>query len=186
MGQAGKERRAVAALAVGLAAVSVAAGSGADFSAESANPGNTFTAGALTMDNSRDGAAIFNPSNMKPGAPAQTGTVEIENTGTIDGDFTLARDRLASTDSGDANPEAFAAKVDLTVTDCGAECGDGGDREVYDGTLEGMGERIGLGRFAPHERHRYLFAARLDDSAGNEYVSDSASARFVWDATQAG
>jgi spore coat-associated protein N len=177
-------KRTVAALAVGLAAISVAGGSGADFSAESANPSNTFIAGSLTMDDSRDGAAIFSPSNMKPGAPPQTGTVEIENSGTIDGAFTLSRDRLASTDTGEPNPQAFAAKVNLTVTDCGAACGDSGDREIYDGTLAGMDSAVALGSFAPGERHRFQFAAGLDGSTGNEYVSDSAAARFVWDAVQ--
>jgi spore coat-associated protein N len=177
-------KRTVAALAVGLAAVSVAGGSGADFSAESANPANTFTAGSLTMDDSRDGAAIFSPSNMKPGAPAQTGTVDIENSGTIDGAFTLSRDRLASTDTGDPNPQAFAAKVNLAVTDCGAACGDSGDHQVYSGTLAAMDAAVTLGSFARGERHRFEFAARLDESTGNEYAGDSAAARFVWDAVQ--
>jgi hypothetical protein len=136
------------------------------------------------MDDSRDGAAIFSPSNMKPGAPPQTGTVDIRNTGSIDGVFTLSRDRLASTDGGQANPQPFAAKVGLTVTDCRSACGDADDREVYSGTLAGMDARVDLGRFAPDEGHRFQFAARLDSSAGNEYVSDSASARFVWDAVQ--
>jgi spore coat-associated protein N len=177
-------RRTTAALATALVAAGVAVGSGADFSAQSANPDNTFTAGSLTMDDSRDGAAIFSPSNMKPGEPPQTGTVDIENTGTIDGSFSLSRDRLASTDTDEPNPQPFADKVDLVVTDCGAACGDGGDREVYGGTLAGMGDAIALGRFAPHERHRFQFAAQLDSSAGDEYEGDSASARFVWDAVQ--
>src|SRR3954462_3087317 len=89
-------RRTIAALATGLAAAGVAVGSGADFSSQSANPANTFTAGTLTTDNSRANAAIFTPENMKPGAPAQTGTVDIANTGSLAGVFSLARDTLAS------------------------------------------------------------------------------------------
>jgi len=177
-------KRTTAALATALAAVGVAVGSGADFSARSANPSNTFTAGSLTMDNSRGGAAIFAPSGMRPGAPAQTGTADIENTGTIGGTFSLARDQLTSTDTGDPNPGAFAGKVNLTVTDCRAECGDGDDAEVYSGTLADMGGSVPLGRFAPGERHRFQFAAALDASAGDEYEGDSSSARFVWDAVQ--
>jgi hypothetical protein len=184
-------RRTTAALATALAAVGVAVGSGADFSSEAANPANTFSAGSLTLDDSRAGAAIFSPSNMRPGAPAQTGTVDIENRGTIEGVFTLSRDRLASTDGGDPNPAPFAAKVDVTIVDCGAfdgstapGCGDGGDRTVYDGTLAGEDDAAALGTFAAGERHRYQFSARLDASAGNEYQGDSASARYVWDAVQ--
>jgi spore coat-associated protein N len=177
-------RRTTAALATALAAIGVAVGSGADFSAESANPANTFSAGSLTMDNSRAGAAIFSPSNMKPGAPAQTGTVDIENTGTISGSFSLTRDQLASTDTAAPNPSPFASKVNLEVTDCGDSCGDAGDATVYSGTLAGMGPAVDLGRFAAHEKHRFQFAAALDASAGDEYEGDSSSARFVWDAQQ--
>jgi spore coat-associated protein N len=188
-----RHRRSLAALATGLAAVGVAVGSGADFSAQSANPSNTFTAGSLTIDNSRAGAATFSPADMTPGAPARTGTVDIENSGTIAGTFALSRDRLASTDSGDPNPSPFATKVNLTVVDCGAfqgasapGCGDAGDVTVYDhATLAAMSDRLDLGRFGPGERHRYQFAAQLDASAGDEYQGDSASARFVWDAVQA-
>src|SRR3712207_5743215 len=87
-------RRTVAALATVLAAAGVAVGSGADFTSRSANPANTFSAGTLAIDDSRDGAAIFTPSNMKPGGAPQTGTVDIQNRGTIAAAFTLGRDRL--------------------------------------------------------------------------------------------
>ena len=70
-------KRTIAALATGLAATGVAVGSGADFSAQTANPANTFTAGTLKMDNSKAGAAIFAPSDLKPGAPAQIGRAHV-------------------------------------------------------------------------------------------------------------
>src|SRR5215218_2573176 len=190
-GLAARPRRTVAALATALAAAGVAVGSGADFTSRSANPSNTFTAGTLSADNSRDGAAVFSPSGMKPGGAPQTGTVDIANSGSLPAAFTLTRDRLESTDTGDANPAAFAAKVNLVVTDCGAfaageppACGDAGDRAVYDGTLAAMDGAAGLGDFSADEKHRYVFAAALDASAGNEYQGDGSSARFVWDAVQ--
>jgi hypothetical protein len=46
-------RRTVGALAVVLAAVGVTVGSGANFTANAANPANTFTAGTLSIDNSK-------------------------------------------------------------------------------------------------------------------------------------
>jgi hypothetical protein len=184
-------RRTVAGLATILAAAGVAVGSGADFTSRSANPANTFTAGTLAIDDSRDGAAIFTPSNMKPGGAPQTGTVDIENEGTIGAAFTLGRDSLENTDGGESNPAPFAAKVNLVVTDCGEfdgssapSCGDGDDAKVYDGTLAAMDGDRSLGDFGAKERHRYSFAAALDVSAGNEYQGDGASARFVWDAVQ--
>jgi spore coat-associated protein N len=187
---AARPRRTVVALATALAAAGVAVGSGADFTSRSANPSNTFTAGTLTADNSRDGAAVFSPSGMKPGGAPQTGTVDIANSGSLPAAFSLTRDRLESTDTGDANAAPFAAKVDLVVTDCGAFAGDAApacgdsDRVVYEGTLTAMDGASGLGDFSAGEKHRYVFAATLDASAGNEYQGDSASARFVWDAAQ--
>jgi spore coat-associated protein N len=191
-GLAARPRRTIGALALALAAAGVAVGSGADFTSRSANPSNTFTAGTLTADNSRDGAAVFSPTDMRPGGAPQTGTVDIANSGSLPAAFTLTRDRLESTDGGDANPAPFANKVNLLVTDCGAYaaggqapgCGDSGDRVVYDGTLAAMEAAAGLGDFGAGEKHRYVFAASLDASAGNEYQGDGSSARFVWDAAQ--
>ena len=188
----GRPRRTLAALAVALGAVGVAVGSGADFSAQSANPSNTFTAGTLTMDNSKSGAAIFAPSNMKPGAPAQTGTVDIQNSGSLAGAFSLSMDSLSSTDTGTPNPSPFADKVTLTVVDCGKfsgsaapACGDGDDVTVYDHkALSALTSAVDLGSFAAGEKHRYQFAAALDGSAGDQYQGDGSTARFVWNAVQ--
>ena len=187
-------KRTLAGLAMALAAVGVAVGTGANFSAQSSNPANTFTAGIVKLDSSRPNAAILSPSNMKPGAAPQTGELEIENTGSMEMALSLSRDQLSSTDTGASNPVPFADEVKLTVADCGAyagdgtppTCGDGDDRAVYgpSASLSAMDTPIALGTFAKGEKHRYEFAAALDGSAGNEFVNDSSSARFVWDAAQ--
>jgi spore coat-associated protein N len=183
-------RRTLATLATALAASGVAVGSGADFSSQSANPSNTFSAGTLAIDNSKGAAAIFQPSNMKPGGAPQTGTVDIQNKGSLAGAFRLTVDQLTNTDTGASNPAPFAAKVNLAIVGCGAHageaaptCGDGDDAEVYSGQLAGL-ESADLGDYAAGEKRRYQFAASLDGSAGNEYQGDSSSARFVWDAVQ--
>src|SRR4051794_16868875 len=62
----GNRKRTLATLALGLIAVATAVGSGADFSTRTANPSNTFSAGSLSMENSKDGTAILNATNMKP------------------------------------------------------------------------------------------------------------------------
>jgi spore coat-associated protein N len=187
-----RHARTLAGLSLALAATAVAVGSGADFTAESANPANTFSAGSLSIDNSKDAAAVLSATDMRPGAPPTTGTVDIANSGSIAGRFTLSRDRLSSSDGGSANPAPFADKVVLTVTDCGRfaggsapACGDSDDVVVYDHkSLSAFDSSVGLGSFSAGERHRYQFAAALDGSAGNEYQGDGASARFVWDAVQ--
>jgi hypothetical protein len=46
----GSRKRTLATLALGLIAVATAVGSGADFTARTANPNNTFSAGSLSME----------------------------------------------------------------------------------------------------------------------------------------
>ena len=185
-------KRTLAGLVTALIAIGVAIGTGANFSAQATNPSNTFTAGVVKMDNSKANAAIFSATNMKPGAPPETGTVDIQNTGSMDMAVTLKRDMLGTTDTGAADPVPFTDKLDVTVTDCGSYasdgtppvCGDEDDQVVYDGTLTSMSDPIALGTFSKDEKHRYRFAAGLDGSAGNEYVNDGGSARFVWTGDQ--
>ena len=177
-------KRTLGVLALVLVAVGVAVGSGANFSASSANPSNTFTAGTLTMDNSKDAAAILTASNWKPG-DSQQGTVDIQNTGSLAGTFTLSKSALNNSDG--SNP--MSDKINLVVKDCGdfssgtPTC-DVGDPTKYTGTLTAMGSNIALGSFAANDKHRYQFTATFDSSAGNVYQGDSSTATFTWDAAQ--
>jgi spore coat-associated protein N len=179
---ASKPKRTLGVLAVVLAAVGVAVGSGANFSAQTANPSNTFTAGTLTMANSQAGA-ILTASNMKPG-DTSNGTVDIENTGSLSGTFSLSRSALNDSDS--SNP--MSDKLNLVVKDCGnfssgtPSC-DAGDPNVYSGTIGAMTGSSALGTHAAGEKHRYQFAVTFDSSAGNAYQGDSSTATFQWNAT---
>ena len=176
-----------ALLTVALAGAAVA-GSGADFTASSANPSNTFAAGTLSIDNSKQDAAILTASNLRPAGPSQTGTVDIKNTGSLSGAFTLTRG--TPTDSDATNP--LSAKLNLKVVDCGVwsgsnppACGDGDDVVKYNnGTIAQMGTPghlvTALGTFAADEKHRYEFTVGLDGSAGNEYQGDNSSVGFTW------
>ena len=178
-------RRTLAALATALLAVAVAIGSGASFSAQSSNPGNSFASGTLTMSNSKDNAAILTASNMKPG-DSTSGTLDIQNTGSLGGTYSLSRSAL--TDSSGSNP--LSAKLDLVVTDCGnfssgtPTCGDGDDVSKYSGTLAAMTSSVSLGTYAANEKHRYQFAVTFNSSAGNVYQGSTSTATFQWDAVQ--
>lgn len=181
---ASRPKRTLGALVLVLAAVGVAVGSGASFTAQTANPSNTFSSGSLSMSNSKDGAAILTASNMKPGDSA-TGTVDIQNTGTINGTFSLSRSAL--NDSDGANP--MSAKLNVVAKDCGdfasgtPTC-DVGDPNVYSGTLGAMTGSYALGSYAANDKHRYQFTVTFDSSAGNAYQGDSSTATFQWDAVQ--
>ena len=173
-------RRSLAALATVLVAVGVTGASGASFTATSANPSNTFTAGTMTMGNSKAGSAILTASLMKPGDPATKGTVDIKNTGSLAGAFTLTRGAIV--DSDGSNP--MSGKLNVIVTDCGTDvdCVLGTSTVKYTGTLAGMSSAVALGNFAANEEHRYEFSVALDSTATNAYQGDNSVVPFTWDA----
>jgi hypothetical protein len=186
---AAQPRTALGALLTLLLAAGAVVGSGADFTASSANPANTFASGTLSIANSKDGTAVLSASNLRPADPAQNGTVDIENDGSLAGAFTLSRGTI--TDSDAVNP--LSAKLNVTVVDCGVfvgatapTCGDGDDVSKYTGTLADMGtpgHAIGaLGSFTAGAKHRYRFTVALDGSAGNAYQGDSSSVPFDFNA----
>ena len=187
---AGNPRLALGALLTLLLSAGAVVGSGADFTAASANPANTFASGTLAMVNSKEGVAVLEASDMRPGDAATVGTVDIENDGSLSGEFTLSRTAPVDSDAG--NP--MSAKLNVTVVDCGAfagstapTCGDGDDVVKYSGgTLAQMGSaghEIGaLGEYDGGEKHRYEFRVALDGSAGNAYQGDSSSVQFDFNA----
>jgi hypothetical protein len=180
-----RPHRTLAALATVLAAGSLTVASGADFTAESASPLNTFATGTLTIANSSDDAAILSAAGLRPGDPPATGTVDIANSGSLPGAFTLTRS--APQDSDSVNP--LSGKLRIVVRDCGAfsgatppPCGAGAGTLVYDGTLAAMTGAQALGTFAGGEKHRFRFETTLDAAAGNEYQGDSSNTQFTWTA----
>jgi spore coat-associated protein N len=181
---AGRPKRTLAALATVLVAVGITAASGANFNATSANPNTTFATGTLTIDNSKEGAAIFtSATDMRPGDLPRTSTVDIENAGTLSGNFTLTRG--TPVDSDGTNP--LSGKLNVKVIDCGTFASgsptcDASDPVKYTGTLAAMSSAVSLGNWAGGEKHRYEFDVDVDSSAGNVYQGDSSSATFTWNA----
>ena len=179
-------KRRLAALAALLAATAVAVGSGANFTASSANPSNTFSTGTLSMLNSKDGAAILTASGMKPGDPATVGTVDIKNTGSITGTFSLSKSNISDSDS--SNP--LSQKLDVVISDCGLWSGGTppsctGATVKYSGKIASMGS-ITLGSFVANDNHRYQFSVSMPDGgagADNAYQGDTTSVEYDWNAT---
>jgi spore coat-associated protein N len=180
-----RPHRALAALATVLAAGGLTVASGADFTAQAANPSNTFTTGTLSISNSRAGSAILSATGLKPGDAPVSGTVDIANTGSLAGDFSLKRG--APVDSDGVHP--LSGKLRVVVRDCGEfagatapNCGPADGTVVYDGMLADMDDAEALGEFADGEKHRFRFDTNLDASAGNEYQGDVSSVEFSWTA----
>ncbi|MEA2248415.1 MAG: spore coat-associated protein [Solirubrobacteraceae bacterium] len=175
-------RRTVSALSVVLVAAGVTVGSGANFTAKSANPANTFTSGTLTMENSKDAAAILSAGNLKPGESA-TGNVDIKNTGTLSGAFSLST-------SGATNSDAtypILAQLDLKIVDCGIVTATAtpdcvtGTSPVYDGKVSAVGTRS-LATYAKDEKHRYKFDVTLPSATNDNYQGKTGSIQFDWSA----
>jgi hypothetical protein len=187
---AAQPRIALGALLTLLLATGAVVGSGADFTASSANPANTFASGTLSIANSKDGTAILSAGSLKPAGTPAAGTVDIQNDGDLSGAFTVGR--TTPIDSDIANP--LSGKLDVTIVDCGAfagatppTCGDGDDVDKYSGgTLAEMGTPghliAALGTYAPGEQHRYRFTVQLDGSAGNAYQGDNSLVEFDFNA----
>jgi hypothetical protein len=170
-------RRTLGALAVVLAAVGITVGSGANFTAHAANPANTFTAGTLTIGSSAS-SALFNAGNLKPGDNV-TGTVDIANTGSVPGTFTLSTSNVVDTG-------ALLGQLDLKVEDCGVFNGStaptcAGSNYVYNGKANAVGT-ASLGSFAASAKHRYKFDVTLPSSTTNAFQGKTASVEFDWDA----
>ncbi|MQA72772.1 MAG: hypothetical protein GEU88_00185 [Solirubrobacterales bacterium] len=180
-------KRTLGVLAAVLVAVGIAIGSGAQFTAQSANPNNVFSAGALSIDNSKEGAAILTASGMTPGQTVN-GTVDIANSGTVAGTFSLSRTNLVDTPP----TPALSTQLNVVVSDCGEfvgttppTCGDGDDTNVYTGTLAAMNASFGLGSYAPDEQHRFDFAVTLAAGTGDQFQGGESSATFQWNAVSA-
>jgi hypothetical protein len=176
-------RKVMVGLVGVLAATGIAVGSGANFNSTSANPSNVFSAGTISHTNSKSGAAILTASGMKPGGTA-TGTVDIKNSGSLSGAFTLAQSNLTNTP---ASP-ALSSKLTIVITDlgdplalCSSSC-----PVVYTGTIGGMGT-VSLGTYAANEAHRYQFVVTFPDGgtggADNTYQGSQTSVEYDFTAT---
>jgi len=171
-------RRTIGALAVVLAAVGITVGSGANFTAHAANPANTFTAGTLSMTDSVSGA-ILSATNLKPG-DVNTGTVDIQNTGSIPGAFTLST-------SNPVDTAGLLGQLDLKVEDCGLYSGttapscSTGTTVVYNGKANAMPASSAVS-YAANAKHRYQFTVTMPTTIANAFQGKTASVEFDWDA----
>lgn len=177
-------RKVMVGLVGVLAATAIAVGSGANFNSSTASPSNVFSAGTITHSNSKAGVAVLTATGLKPGATT-SGTVDIKNTGSISGAFTLAQSNLTNTP---ASP-ALSAKLSIVITDkhdpaCATSCPT--DAIVYSGTITGMGSTT-LGTFAAGETHRYGFVVTFPDGgaggADNTYQGASTSVDYGFTST---
>lgn len=177
MSKASSNRRKVLVpLATLLAAGAIAVGSGASFTSQTTNSGNSYTAGKLAQSNDVSGA-LFNLDNLKPG-DVITKDVTITNSGSLPAAMAL---------SGTAS-NGFAHKNYLTLT-----VTDGGKAIVAKTALADLAKvalpsnstaTAPVPAWEPKEQHTYSFSVALDKAADNTDQGKTATASFTWDGTQ--
>jgi hypothetical protein len=192
-----RPKRTLAVLALLLVALAVTVGSGANFTAQTANPTNTFTAGTLTMSNSLNGAAIFtSPPLWKPNT-SENGQVDIQNTGSLEGTFVLSITNVTATPS-----PGLGSVLQVKVDDCGVFTGPGattpppctpgpGYVNRYTGNIAGL-SGIPMpgggtaGAFAVNEKHRYFITVTWPNGSpavDNPLQGANLTFDFLWSAT---
>ena len=174
----------LAALALLVVAGTAAIFSGAVFNYRTANPGNVFTAGVLEHTNDKDGSAIMSLNLMKPG-DMREGTVVIENTGNLEGDFTVTGTVVESKSGADNGQGAqYTGKLESALT---LKITDELNNVVYDGAPGDFGP-VDLDEWAVGESHTFTFKVTFADTgvpaanfAGdNLYKGASLTMSFDW------
>lgn len=180
---ASSPRKIMAALFAVLAATALAVGSGANFNSTSANPSNVLSAGTMSQSNSKDSAAVLTADKLKPG-DATTGTVDIKNTGDVDGTFTLLKSSVVDLPALPAFSKLLTLKVeDLGDPACVSSCP--AAQTVYSGNVFDMAS-LALGTYAPGVTHRYKFTATFPDGTpanDNTYAGAKTTVGYSFEST---
>ena len=171
----GKILVAIAALLIALVAV---VGSGAYFTSVSSNPGNVFTAGVLTHDNSDPDAAFMTIDDMVPGE-TRTGSVTLTNTGSVDGDLWLTQTSFVDTPG--ANGGNLSEGLTVVITQ--------GATEVYNGDLDAMAGALDAGTLVVGVATQYDWAVTFPEGGApggptigdNAYQGSSVDVRYDWE-----
>ena len=173
-------RRSLASLATLVVAGGLVVGSGAVFSSQTSNPSNTFATGILSQSNSKASLAVLSVGQIIPGSSTShesSGTVDIQNTGTVGGVFTLAEVNPVDQNSSDGvtgngttrSTSKLSDRLQLVIQDCGASaatCPADSDTTTgmkYAGVLSGVGSSVALGSYAVNEKHTYKYLVWLPD-----------------------
>jgi spore coat-associated protein N len=141
--------------------------------------------GTLSLSNSLNGGAVLTAQNLKPG-DSRTGQVTVNNTGSLDGAFSLAQANLVDT------PGPFGGRLSDGLQLSVEQISAGGSTvsSVYSGVLSGLGTRQ-LGTLAAGESRNYRFTATFPDgghppapgAGDNGFQRSAVQVDYVWTAT---
>lgn len=145
--KAGKALLSLLVLAILAVTLQSLVFSSSSFTAGSSNPANVFTAGTLTHSNPMDGQVVLDAAGLRPGGPAQSGTLTITGGGTLTGVYRISK---ASLTDAPADP-ALSAALALRIEDV-----TGAATTLYQGTPAAFGS-VPAGSIAPGEARTWRF-----------------------------
>lgn len=157
-------RKVLIPLATLLAAGAVAVGSGATWTSTTASSVSV-TSGTLLQSNDRNGATLT-LSNIKPG-DTMTGTVKVQNTGTVDSTLDVATSGVSS---------SFSDFLTISVKENGTS--------LYSGPFKTMSLTQPDLAFKPQDVATYTVVVSLSKDATNADQAKAAGASFTWTQTQ--
>ena len=160
-------RKVLVPLATLLVAGAVAIGSGATWTSTTSSSVSV-TSGDVLHTNNHDGA-VLTVANIKPG-DTLTGTVEIENTGTLDA-------VLSFQESADTGNTFAAGGLNLLIKQ--------GNTELYNGDFGGYANTVhNLGDLDAGETSEFTFTVSMPADASNANQNKTAGATYTWVTTQ--
>lgn len=171
---------------LGSVAVAVAADTALnERTVATAQAASTFADGTLSQSNSSAGSAILTASGMRPGDSA-SGTVTIENTGSLTGSFALGKSNVLDTPGPHGG--ALSGNLDLVVEDVTAPAA---PVTAYAGKLGAM-QTVALGALEAGASRSYRFTVAFPDSGApasssshdNAYKGSSLSVQYDWYASE--
>ncbi len=178
-----RPKRTLVALSAVSLAVAVAIGSGAAFTSQSTNPGNSFSTGIFKQSNSANGTAVATLSDMMPGEE-KSGSITLSNAGDRTGSFQFSK---TETNTAGTDTEACSG-VDGGNTPCAGLGGalkvevKDGSTVLYDDLVTGLS--IADFDLAQSASKTLDFKFYLPSGTGNTYQGGSYSAGYTWDEVQ--
>lgn len=187
-------KAALTILALGAASAAVVFGSLAAWTAQTTNPGNTITAGKLTLGNDKAATALFAADEQAKPGQSGTDTVTISNDGSAPMNVTLSQSGVVDTMSDGNNdmkftildratgncvyPAAAGPCPALDAATAGADWN--GAARLTNVALPGTG---GAG-WAAAESHTFAITwAYTDDGVVNNTTNDGSGRKAAFDLT---
>ena len=184
-------------LVLGVLGALTGTGTWAAFSATTANSGNSFASGTVSISDNDAGSALFNVSAMKPNDPTRTSCITVTYTGSLPSSV-----RLYGATGGTGLDQYLNLRVlrGTNSSPSGQSCSGftpdatdyrgSGAGVVFDGTLQGFADDYASGLVDPvaaspeswttSEVHSYRFEVSLQDTDAAQ--GKTASQTFTWEA----